>query len=751
MADAQSFSLPEKTQRLRILLGKMATDGGGLESVSSGLESVLGGSESLESAQQSLLKLNQLHGGESLSPEEAGQLEAIVLPRFRPALLIQNNSFAEPPAPWTHLGDDANRRRLELAFQSIGRVDLTNASAPYAGTAFVVGPGLMMTNRHVAEAFAIGVGQTGLVFRPGRSANINFKHEEGGPSGIPLKIRRVRMIHPYWDMALLEVEGLDPQQPVLTLEAQPFEELAERQTDIAVVGYPAFDPRNPDKNLQDEIFQKKYQVKRLQPGKLQPRQQFRSYNRQVNAGVHDASTLGGNSGSAVIDIQTGRVVALHFAGEYLKANYAVPASELAQDSRVVQAGVNFTPGAGVNAFYGQVWSALEGREQVAANPPRDGFGGDPATAPARSPVSVSQGSTTVTATTVNPGGMSVTWQIPLQITISIGTPQVLTAGAPPATPPHPPTAATEGWFNREPPPREPLEGFDLAAFADSGAFWRQAKSLALASQLAYWEPTDRTSQGAPSLVTSLTQWGFRKTQFLSQGATQCLFAAVNDTVLVAFRGTTNLADWGANLKVFDIHRPYGPVHRGFRTQFEDVRDDLERLLGSHPHTRLILTGHSLGGAIACVAAAEWAERAVPPTAIFTFGQPRTGHGEFVWFLNSRYPKNFHRFVNNRDIVPRVPPGYEHVGRLWKFDAAGRHDANAQESLVESPVPSDDSLSPAEFEELQRRLRQGATWEQAVGGDFGGGTAQESLFPSVDDHAIQNYVRILTRFADGSVA
>ena len=41
---------------------------------------------------------------------------------------------------------------------------------------------------------------------------------------------------------------------------------------------------------------------------------------------HDASTLGGNSGSAVIDLETGEAVGLHFAGSYLQANYAVPAS-----------------------------------------------------------------------------------------------------------------------------------------------------------------------------------------------------------------------------------------------------------------------------------------------------------------------------------------------------------------------------------------------------------------------------------------
>ena len=55
--------------------------------------------------------------------------------------------------------------------------------------------------------------------------------------------------------------------------------------------------------------------------------------------THDCSTLGGNSGSAVIDVNSGDVVALHFAGEYLKQNYAVPMADLAEDSEVTDAGV----------------------------------------------------------------------------------------------------------------------------------------------------------------------------------------------------------------------------------------------------------------------------------------------------------------------------------------------------------------------------------------------------------------------------
>ena len=49
-----------------------------------------------------------------------------------------------------------------------------------------------------------------LAFRPGWRSAVDFRRERGRPA-VPadsINVRRVRMIHPYWDMALLEVDGL---------------------------------------------------------------------------------------------------------------------------------------------------------------------------------------------------------------------------------------------------------------------------------------------------------------------------------------------------------------------------------------------------------------------------------------------------------------------------------------------------------------------------------------------------------------
>ena len=103
-------------------------------------------------------------------------------------------------------------------------------------------------------------------------------------------------------MALLEVDGLASVTP-LSLSTAPPGDLRER--DVVVVGYPALDPRNAV-DVQNRIFAGVFNVKRLQPGKLRDVESIRSFGHAVEAVTHDSSTLGGNSGSAVVDVQDRR-------------------------------------------------------------------------------------------------------------------------------------------------------------------------------------------------------------------------------------------------------------------------------------------------------------------------------------------------------------------------------------------------------------------------------------------------------------
>ena len=299
---------------------------------------------------------------QEITPSEMFGLEAIVLPRNRPVAFVRGNSYDDLDGPWVSLNDEVVKKRIASLLPLIGRVEVPSSPIlPYAGTGFVVGQGLIATNRHVAQIFAQGLGLT-IRYRAGDAA-IDFKRQVDAPDDertAYLSVRAVEMIHPYWDMALLRVDGL-PTDRMLRLSVKSPEELLDRN--VVVIGYPARDERN-DVALQDRIFNRTYNVKRLQPGVIRTRAKVQSFENSVNALTHDASTLGGNSGSAVIEVDTGEVVALHFAGEYLKANYAVPMYELARDSRVASR-LNFGGTLPPTNDWAPAWRSVEGTDDSA--------------------------------------------------------------------------------------------------------------------------------------------------------------------------------------------------------------------------------------------------------------------------------------------------------------------------------------------------------------------------------------------------
>ena len=351
----------EKSARLKRLLTQIAP-GNSIEAVSrpdakaidrDGFESL--GPDHVGAAESGLQKLaeDRVH---DITPSEMFGLEAIVLPRNRPVAFVRGNSYDDLDGPWVSLNDDVVKRRIASLLPLIGRVEVPSSPIlPYAGTGFVVGQGLIATNRHVAQIFAQGLGLT-IRYRAGDAA-IDFKRQVDAPDDertAYLSVRAVEMIHPYWDMALLRVDGL-PTDRILRLSVKSPEELLDRN--VVVIGYPARDERN-DVALQDRIFNRTYNVKRLQPGVIRTRAKVQSFENTVNAVTHDASTLGGNSGSAVIEVDTGEIVALHFAGEYLKANYAVPMYELARDSRVASR-LNFAGTLSPTNDWAPAWRSVE--------------------------------------------------------------------------------------------------------------------------------------------------------------------------------------------------------------------------------------------------------------------------------------------------------------------------------------------------------------------------------------------------------
>lgn len=223
-----------------------------------------------------------------------------------------------------------HRGVAENLLNRVGRIDLIDfpGGAPFAGSGWLIDPGIVVTNRHVAEAFAQQNGR-GFEFRQGSNgARIGAAWDTGHLrdktfTGLRRKIAEVLYIEPASgpnDIAFLRLAAVGPGDELPPFEIAPAD--ATEQTLVFTLGYPAraSQKRIPDQDLMQRLYLGEYDVKRFAPGFVtKPR---------PGLTTHDCTTLGGNSGSVVADMITGQVVGLHFAGIYKEANLAVPASEL---------------------------------------------------------------------------------------------------------------------------------------------------------------------------------------------------------------------------------------------------------------------------------------------------------------------------------------------------------------------------------------------------------------------------------------
>lgn len=267
--------------------------------------------------------------------------EAIILSELRPAWFIDEDRIIIDKAfDQTNLVTD-NIERLEDVAKQVGRVDLFNhATLDYAGTGWLIEKDIVVTNRHVAEVFAHPNGLNGFDFKSGAfgdpvETRLDFIRQRNPEAGARRRadVLEVLFMAPQFgpDIALLRVEVM-ADADVLELDTNPVKD----DRPVGAIGYPAEDRRN-DATLMDAIFGAPYGVKRFSPGLV------RGTDRATGELLTDYSSLGGNSGSAVVDLESGKVRGLHFAGLFKRSNYAVTAELVDAARREVR---SFVPSAG---------------------------------------------------------------------------------------------------------------------------------------------------------------------------------------------------------------------------------------------------------------------------------------------------------------------------------------------------------------------------------------------------------------------
>ncbi|UVI31136.1 lipase family protein [Paenibacillus spongiae] len=132
------------------------------------------------------------------------------------------------------------------------------------------------------------------------------------------------------------------------------------------------------------------------------------------------------------------------------------------------------------------------------------------------------------------------------------------------------------------------------------------------------------------------------------------------SAILAFRGTGSAVEWVSDLIAqqtpFKPVRGGGLTHRGFTDIYLSARERIFKLLDALPNDKpLFITGHSLGGALATLAACDVASnRSHDQLIVYTYASPRVGDPKFVRNYNAIVPIHV-RVQNDFDVVPYLPP------------------------------------------------------------------------------------------------
>jgi Trypsin-like peptidase domain len=315
----------------------------------------------LHDAESGLRKLNGEGLSAEITPEEEMALEAVIIADgTRPVLFVQDGTVdltSDRLGSWQGALQHF-LPQVERIAAATCRIDCDALSTKYAGTGWVIAPGLVATNRHVLETIAVPDGAGGWSFP--NAVRVDFGHEFERDRAVVFDVTGVALTGPdpiNWamDFAKLDLAVLRCQQSNAAADAFPEPVSLEADIgaydagrDLYTIGFPArprafFDvsvtpPASHEHvTVINQLFLDRFGFKRWAPGKLIDPPGSLGGDVQGWVINHDITTLGGNSGSLVVDFsaQGERVMALHFGGVNRDENFAHVAARMRESLQPV--------------------------------------------------------------------------------------------------------------------------------------------------------------------------------------------------------------------------------------------------------------------------------------------------------------------------------------------------------------------------------------------------------------------------------
>jgi endonuclease G, mitochondrial len=260
-------------------------------------------------------------GGNSEHAKVATLIKSVILPTKRPAVLVRNDRFeTTQSAVWRDVLE-GGRAQIDGAIPFVGQI---RRGGRAIGTGFVVAPGVLITNRHVATNF-VRIGPNGATLdarMPGDpdAVSVDFVREHGSNRRREAQLTRLIKFMPTSDpdLALIGVDGVASPATQWQMLFEPAEDTA-----VVTIGFPSREPGLSDLMIERLrlVFGEIYDVKIVSPGKVS--------SVTTEPISHDCSTLGGSSGSPIVDIETGRLIGVHSIGS-TNTNKAVSARSVAR-------------------------------------------------------------------------------------------------------------------------------------------------------------------------------------------------------------------------------------------------------------------------------------------------------------------------------------------------------------------------------------------------------------------------------------